>query len=589
MASAPFGVAPVVTLDGKELPAWAPTLLERTVVEDHVHLPDTVALTFRDPGRDVLPRLGVKPGTRVVVSAAPAGDTARQPLITAEVTGLERVSGPSGNHVTVLAYDLSHRLCRGRRTRSWNDVTDASIAQELATSAGLKVEAEATPLVHRHVSQVAISDWEFLKGRAQETGFEVAVVGETLHWRRPADHAEAPAKGELGSTDRKQLVFGEDLLRFAPRVTSAGQVTEVEARGWDPVGKRSLSARATAHTTSAAVGLTLDELVGQLPGEPVLPVVHRALSQQAEVDAAAAAAAEVVASAHAEATGEAKGDPELCAGAAVSVSLVGWPHDGTWTLTTTRHVFDATGYRTTFTCSGRQERSVLGLATLGATKGTTSAAGAPVYGVVVGVVSDNKDPEGLSRVRLVLPWLSEDYLTPWARVTQLGAGSDRGAAFLPEVGDEVLVAFDRGDTRVPYVVGQLWNGKDRSPHAGGLVDSAGKVARRVVRSRTGHELLLDEDRGIRISTSDEGYTLELGQQDRAVTLHSDGTVTLTGGGTVLVKGGADVQVEAATSLVLKGGTAVDISAPTISVTASASLDLDGGAAASLKAGLVRIN
>lgn len=581
--NAAFGTTAVVRFDGAELPPWASPLLERVVVDDHVHLPDMVALTFRDQERDLLQRLRLSLGLRIEVTAMPTGGASQEPLIIAEVTGFEHESSPAGSHATVLGYDPSHRLCRARRTRSWTDVTDSDIARQLAAEGGIPIgKVEATGLVHRHVSQISATDWDFLKGRAQETGYEVTVLAGKLEWRRPADHGDAPTPADaLATSPRLQLVVGTNLLRFRPRVTSHSQVRTVEARGWDPVMKKALVSSVPAKTSSADITMPHGVVVGAFPGQAFYPVVDRALSRQAEVEAVARSVAEQMSSAFVEADGEAHGDPRLVAGAAVAVSMAGWPHDGTYTLTSTRHIFDSRGYRTNFTCSGRQERSMLGLMTLGATKGSQSAGGPPVYGVVVGIVTDVKDPEQMGRVRLKLPWLSDAYVTGWARVAQLGAGTGRGAAFLPEVDDEVLVAFDRGDTRVPYVVGQLYNGKDKPKHAGELVDSSsGKVAKRVIASRTGHELVFDEEKGVRLSTGD----------GRAVvTIDSGGTITITGTSTIQIKGDANVEVSAKTKLTLTGGAELELSAPQIKVAASAQLDLGSSGVAKLHGSIVQIN
>src|SRR5271170_858207 len=80
------------------------------------------------------------------------------------------------------------------------------------------------------------------------------------------------------------------------------------------------------------------------------------------------------------------------------------------------------------------------------------------YGVAVGIVSNNKDPMNLGRVRMKFPWLSDDHESDWTRMASLMAGPGRGAYFLPEVNDEVLVAFEHGDVRRPYVIGGMWNG-----------------------------------------------------------------------------------------------------------------------------------
>ena len=114
-----------------------------------------------------------------------------------------------------------------------------------------------------------------------------------------------------------------------------------------------------------------------------------------------------------------------------------------------------------------------------------------VYGVVVGIVTNNQDPAQLGRVKVRFPWLNEDDESNWARIATMMAGKNRGSFFLPEVDDEVLVAFDHGDVRFPYVVGALWNGVDTPPR-----DNAdGKNDLRVVRSRSGHELIFDDGDG----------------------------------------------------------------------------------------------
>ena len=115
-----------------------------------------------------------------------------------------------------------------------------------------------------------------------------------------------------------------------------------------------------------------------------------------------------------------------------------------------------------------------------------------VYGVVSGVVTDNHDPEGRARVKISFPWLAEHAGSDWAKVATLMAGKDRGAFFLPEVGDEVLVAFEHGDIHHPYVLGALWNSDDSAPES----NSDGKNNIRKIKSRSGHELIFcDDDQG----------------------------------------------------------------------------------------------
>ena len=86
-----------------------------------------------------------------------------------------------------------------------------------------------------------------------------------------------------------------------------------------------------------------------------------------------------------------------------------------------------------------------------------------IYGVVVGIVTNNQDPDGMGRIKVKLPRISGEDESNWARVVSFMAGKEMGAFFLPEVEDEVLVAFEHGDINQPYVIGSLWNGVDAPP------------------------------------------------------------------------------------------------------------------------------
>ncbi len=134
-----------------------------------------------------------------------------------------------------------------------------------------------------------------------------------------------------------------------------------------------------------------------------------------------------------------------------------------------------------------------------------------INGVVVGVVIDNNDPKGHYRVKVKFPWVSEsgdyassvkddeDFRSTWCRLTSFMAGSKdgadfRGAFFLPEVDDEVLLAFEHGDLRRPYVIGSLWNGVDKPIHDND--SQGGENNFRSIRSRDGHMLqFVDDNKG----------------------------------------------------------------------------------------------
>jgi phage protein D len=575
MTDAYVGVRPKIEVGGTALGADLEVLLEQVVVDDHLHLPDMFLLRFRDTGRDVLKRGQFQVGATVKVTVPAAGAGQGDVLIDGEVTALEAEYDALGSRAIVRGYDGSHRLHRGRTTQTYRNVKDSDIAKTVAQRVGLGTGTiDDSRTTHDQVSQVNLSNWDFLNARAAEIGFEVAVSEGKLHFRQPSPSSEAPAEGDLTSSTPLQLVFGSDLLEFRPRVSSAEQVKQVQVRGWDPKRKEAVVGSAPAGTTSAALASTPAKMA-QTFGNPTYTSVDRPFSSQGEVDAEAKAIAEQIGSAVAEAEGVARGNPKLHAGAAVSIAVVAEDFAGRYTLTHTRHLFDAQGYRTSFEVSGRQDRSLLGLVAGGGGKNGAAAAAA-MGGVVVALVTNNADPDGMGRVKLKFPWLSDSYESDWARMTQAAAGPDSGACFLPEVNDEVLVAFEFGDVGKPVVVGGLHNGKDKPRLGDGLFDN-GQVKRRGLVSRRGHRVVLFDDAGksgIALLSSDGNLRVSLNETKNEIHLYCQGKIVLEAQGDLTLSSQQNVTVQAQSQLKLEGQAGA-------SLTSSAQVQVQGA--------LVKIN
>lgn len=198
-----------------------------------------------------------------------------------------------------------------------------------------------------------------------------------------------------------------------------------------------------------------------------------------------------------------------------------------------------------------------------------------ITGVVIGIVSDNDDPEGLGRVKLRFPWRTAEDESHWARIAVPMAGPDRGTYFLPEEGDEVLVAFEDGDIHHPYVVGALWNGQDEPP-----ADNAdGNNDIRTVRSRSGHEIRMnDSDTEGRVEiTTNGGHSIVL---DDA-----------TGSETITIDDGQNtIEFDSTQGAVtVSGGTKLSLDAPMLELNASGNLDIQAGGVLTLQGSLININ
>lgn len=588
----PFTSLFLVEIDGTALPADVAPLLTSAYVDDSQRYPDLFELRFRDPAHLVLPKSGAKVGSTVKISVSTSESKAPMPLMTGEITALQSEFDAGGTFTVLRGYDAAHRLFRGRRTEAYTQMTASDIALKIAQRAGMQVgEVTSTTTVYDHVSQAGTSDWELLQRLATDVGFEITVREGKFGFGPPTQASGAPAAGGPASTNPLVLKLGADLLRFRAVVTSAEQVKEVEVRGWDTATKRALTATRPAATTSVVLPDVDPATLARTFGDARYvssDVPHRT---QAAVDVAAAALAEAVAGGYAELEGVARGNPEVRAGAAVTVDGLGSPFDGKYTVSTSRHRLDpATGYTTSFSVAGVRDRTLLGLAG-GGGPATTAPPGA-----VVAVVDDVNDPEQTGRVRVRFPWLDDQYVSGWARTVQPGAGPERGSLVLPEVGDEVLVVFEQGDFRRPYVLGGLYNGVDKPGAQGVPVIDGGKgaVNRRSMVSRRGHRIdLLDEDgrtEGVTVASGDGKLRLVLDATGTTVSVHSDGTVTIAGTRGVTVDAGSSkLELKGGqVSITATQGVTVDGGAGPAKVTGS-TLDLKGSASASLSAALVRIN
>ena len=195
---------------------------------------------------------------------------------------------------------------------------------------------------------------------------------------------------------------------------------------------------------------------------------------------------------------------------------------------------------------------------------------APVSGagVAIGVVTNLKDPDNLGRVRVKFPWFSEDDESEWARVATLMAGKERGSVFLPEVDDEVLVAFEHGDMRRPFVIGALWNGVDVLPPE---FANDGKNNVRLIKSRSGHIIKLDDTDG-----SEKIEVIDKTGKNSVVIDSKENTITITTDQDLVLKAPQGKISLIAKELELKSSAALQMEAGSeMNIKASATMNLQG--------------
>ncbi|HEX6289750.1 MAG TPA: VgrG-related protein [Herpetosiphonaceae bacterium] len=566
-----------IQVDGSNAPPEVMNALQDAVVEDDIGQPAMFALRFHDPNLTLTDGDQFKLGREVTLGAAAPGGQ-QKTIMTGEITALEPEFEQHTPTITVRGYDRSHRLYRGRKTRTFLNQTDSDIASQIAREAGLTVDAEATSAQHAYVIQDNQTDMDFLRARAARIGYSITADERKLRFRRAeASPPAAPAQE-----------WGLSLRTFRVRLTAIAQPNDVQVRGWDPKMKRAIVGKATqaAKPSQIGDGKTGGEAAQESFGSAAtLTVTNQPVRTQGEADYLAQATLDELSGGYLVAEGLCNGEPALKAGTTVEISGVGTRLGGKYFVTATRHEYTPKGgYTTIFTVNGRQPRNLV--ASVNGHHGQHR-----IEGVVIGVVTNINDPDKLGRVKVKFPWLDEGQESDWARLVGTGGGKDRGFMVVPEVEDEVLVAFEHGDINRPYIIGGLWNSKDTAPV---VAVAGGKVEQRIFKTRVGHQIVFKDDAGpgfIQIKTAG-GHLININDTDKQIQIKSQSHTVLLDdqGKAVKITSGGDVEIKGTGGQLTITSSGVELRSNSgMTVQANSMLDVKSSAALTIQGAMVKIN
>jgi phage protein D len=554
-------------------------LLEVTI-DQNVYLPDFFALRFADPELELADNCPFDL-TQVIKIEAENQQGQKVPVMEGEVTALE----PSFNEgmiaeLAVQGYDVSHRLFRESKSKAYQNVKDSDLATQIAQAAGLQAMVDQTKTVYEHIYQHNQTDLSFLMQRAWRIGYECFVSEKKLYFRKP-----------LGGAASLDLTWGDDLLTFKPRVTLAEQVDEVVVKGWDIQNQKAIVGRAQKGNLYPHNGESKDGggWARQLRPTGKKIIVDQPIVSQAEADILAAARLDEISGAFVEAEGVALRRPEIQAGRIVNLKSLGKRFSGAYRVTSARHVYTAEGLFTYFVVRG--SRSGLLAEQINHQ--------APVErwpGVVVGQVTDTDDPNNWGRVKVKYSWLSDEVSSAWARVIGIGAGNEAGLFVMPAVGDEVALIFEFGDFNRPFVIGGMWNGKEKVPPETSAAGSGERPLVRAWRSLKGHAITMyDNQKKIEIKTND-GHTITLDDQNKSVVISSEGEfkvmvkrdITIEGQANMKVTTSGNLSIEAQGKLDLKGSQ-VNIEGQAQATLKGATVSIEGQAVTQVKGNPIMLN
>ena len=547
------------------------------VVDHSLHVPSMFTIKLHSHDMKWLRDETFREGKKIEIFY---GERSRFKLLAGKIASLEPDLEVTHPTLLVRGYDLSHKLYRGRHRRSFNQVTDSDLVKKLMSEAGLRAgKIDDTTEVHEYIFQNNQTNAEFLLERARCLGYELWVDEDALNFRKPSPNGQAV-----------NLAWGEELISFRPRLSTVEQINEVEVRGWDPRQKRAVVGRASNGNGAPQIGVSQPgAAIGkQTWGEAKFAIVDQFVRSPAEADALAQAALDEMASVFVEAEGSCVANGDIVPGRQIKIDGVGTRFNGTYYVTQVVHEWTSgSAMLTHFTVSGRRDRGLWSILQDSKPK--------PVglQGMVIGVVTNNKDPDELGRVRVKFPWLSDDDESAWARIVAPMAGNGRGMFYLPEVDDEVLVGFEHGDIHRPFIMGALWNGKDKLPmNAAQAVGGDGKVNKRILKSRSGHTITLDDTSGgeeITIVDKTGSNKIVFHSPDNSMQIKVQGDLTIEAQGKITLKGMTGVEMSSQADMKIKGQTGVDVSSQAqLTLSGQASAELSSTAQTTVKGSLVNV-
>ena len=557
-----------IKVNGETMDEGVGSNLMEVRVDQNAHLPGMFTIRLFDPRLTLLDGDLLEVGDAVEIgSYEPGGIPIR--LIRGEVSGIEPIFGRNGAaELQVRGYDRSHKMHRSIRSHTYLNVKDCDLATRIAEQWGLTPAVDTTTTIYEHVYQRNQSDLDFLAKRAWRIGFECFVSDETLYFRRP----KSVEKPDI------VLTYGQDLLSFLPRMSSAEQVNEVIVRGWDTEHQKPIVGRARVGRLFAGVmGAPQTEQSRENHGNGVLTIVNRPVSTQAEADILAAARMDELSGVFVHAEGIAFRRPGIRAGEEVQLQGLGHRFSGNFLVTSARHVFSAKeGFETRFEIRGT--RSSMMVAQMRGTRKQDRW-----HGIYTAVVTNNNDPLHSGRVKLRFPWLDDNGETNWVRVMTPGAGGQSGFFMPPSVNEQVFVAFEQGDFGCPIVLGAparfvldgATTGRSEEPQlsgSGGISENGrttltkwqspggstitmhDSIADRRLELYTpsGHTVTLDETNGSLRLTSAGGQRITLDDRNSTIAIETPGRLSIHSDGNIDLNARGNVHIGATGSLDLRG-------------------------------------
>ncbi|MEO8568597.1 MAG: type VI secretion system tip protein VgrG [Ginsengibacter sp.] len=483
-----------------------------------------------------------------------------------------KVKANGNTQLQVECMDAAVKMTIGRHNQYFQDVKDSDVFDDLISKYGLRSDPETTKLKHKELVQHNITDWDFVLLRAEANGMLVNVDDGVIKIAKPA----------IAASEVLQVNYGSSVLEFEAEIDARYQYKSVNAESWDYSNQQLFKADASSSDFAEQGNLSAADIANAVsPDKFDMHHSGHKLEQELQdwVDGI------MVRSRLAKIRGRAKftGFSAIKPGDTVKLSGVGDRFNGKAFVTAVRQdigngtwetqiQFGLDPHRYAFIHNDMNDAPSAGLV-------------GGISGLQIGIVVQlESDPDGQDRILVRVPVIDSNAQGIWTRVASLDAGNDRGAFFMPEIGDEVIVGFINDDPRDAVVLGMLHSSDKPAPIT---LQDANNEKGFTTRSKMHlsfnddtKTIVIDTPAGNSITIDEQGMKIEIKDQNQ-------NKITMAASG-ITMESPKNIDIKAGAVLTLAGGVSLAISGPSLSVKADADVSIQGAIAKLASSGITEI-
>ena len=476
----------------------------------------------------------------------------------------------NGSFLILDCKDPAVKMTVGTKNKYFIQKKDSDIIETLIRQNGLKFQIEPTPLPHKEVVQMDLTDWDFMLMRADLAGKFVFVEEGKITVAQP-NFNQVPAQ---------TVVFGSSLLELDAEIDARLQYENVKGYSWDAANQDVTAVEGKKPPANKLGNLKEEDLAKIIGAASTLR--HGGDVEKAELQSWVNTARQKAHMAKIKGRAKFQGTEKVKPGVVVRLLGVGNRFKGDAYITAVRHSIADGNWETDVQFGQEPEwyAHKTGLS------GSNSGLVVPLSGLHTGVVTAlENDPDGEDRIKVRLSLISTNADGTWARVASLDAGANRGAFFRPEIGDEVVVGFLGGDVRHPVVLGMMNSSAKPAP-----LEASNDNHQKGFVSRSGMKWLLDDGEKNCSFETPLGNKIILSEKNKGLILkdQNGNSITLDKNG-ITLKSAKDIKMTAAAKAEI-GGIQVKLAAQSgMELNGGATLKLEAAGLTELKGGLVKIN